>query len=331
METVLAKYLLTLVDVVRDDYGLAAEALYKHASIAPLVPGEEAARVSLQDADALWEAAEAHTQDGLLGLKVGQRVNYLSYASLGHLLLTCSTVGEAIREAAENTAYVGAGGFDLQEDAEGLTLCYRDPNPTRPAAEARVLASLLPFCRFAEWSSGDALPEKVWLIGQPCGNERLKEAFGCIVETGAGQNAVRWSIQVLDLPMQGANAALHTVLAQHVRREIAAHNSFAGKVREFLNGVPPENRTASACADALGLSLRTLQRNLSREETSFRALLLEATIQQAQAMLRRHKHSVGDIAERLGYAEPAPFVRAFKRAVGVSPAEFRRQVNSKQH
>jgi AraC-like DNA-binding protein len=45
-------------------------------------------------------------------------------------------------------------------------------------------------------------------------------------------------------------------------------------------------------------------------------------------LLRRLELSVAEVCERVGYISEAAFTRAFKRAVGVAPATFRRQARS---
>lgn len=324
-DSVLAKYVHTLVDAVQLHYGLDAEALYELAGVPALPVSDEAERVSAEVADRLWLASEKIAEDGLLGLRVGQTVSLLSYASLGHLLLTCSTIGEAIETAAANTLYIGAGTFDLRREQGGLTLIYKELDPTRPAADARVTATLLPFARFSELAPDSEPPEHVCLKHAVRNDEAHKSAFGCNVFFGAATNSIRWGNGLLNQPLKGANAALKRILHQHVASEIAASVSISGKIRAYLQNSMPEDWTAAGCAAALGLSLRTLQRQLASEGSSFRIILTDFTMMQAKKMLTGTSKTVTEIALQLGYAEPAPFVRAFKRYSRLSPLEFRMQ------
>lgn len=55
-----------------------------------------------------------------------------------------------------------------------------------------------------------------------------------------------------------------------------------------------------------------------------RAFILQARIESAQDLLRSSNHSIGRIAEILGYSDVYFFSRQFKEKVGVSPSEYRR-------
>ena len=55
-----------------------------------------------------------------------------------------------------------------------------------------------------------------------------------------------------------------------------------------------------------------------------REFILRARIESAQDLLRSSNHSIGRIAEILGYSDVYFFSRQFKEKVGVSPSEFRK-------
>ncbi|MEQ8273537.1 MAG: helix-turn-helix domain-containing protein [Deltaproteobacteria bacterium] len=82
---------------------------------------------------------------------------------------------------------------------------------------------------------------------------------------------------------------------------------------------------AKALASRLRLSLRALQREVSRHGTTVRALLDEARCAQAKRLLQDRRLSVDEIAFVLSYSDERAFRRAFKRMTGESPAQFRRR------
>ena len=69
--------------------------------------------------------------------------------------------------------------------------------------------------------------------------------------------------------------------------------------------------------------LLILQRRLSDEGTSFKALLEETRRELAIAYMTNQQRSIGEIAYLLGFSEPGYFSRAFGRWTGNSPVEFR--------
>jgi len=71
------------------------------------------------------------------------------------------------------------------------------------------------------------------------------------------------------------------------------------------------------------VSLRSLQRRLRDEETSYSQLLDETRRELAMQYIRRSRMSINEITYLLGFSEPSNFSRAFKRWTGHSPTEHR--------
>jgi AraC-like DNA-binding protein len=77
-------------------------------------------------------------------------------------------------------------------------------------------------------------------------------------------------------------------------------------------------------AEAGGISVRTLQRQLAEAGLSYSDLVDEVRFQLAVDRLKDPTIQLADIAFELGYTRPANFTRAFHRWAGVSPIEFRK-------
>jgi AraC-like DNA-binding protein len=86
--------------------------------------------------------------------------------------------------------------------------------------------------------------------------------------------------------------------------------------------------TLATSAQALGRSERSLQRELSRANTSFRAELTRARIRAAESLLASSDDKIETIAHQLGFASVPAFTSVFGEVVGESPSEFRRHRRS---
>ena len=75
----------------------------------------------------------------------------------------------------------------------------------------------------------------------------------------------------------------------------------------------------------MGTSTRTLQKRLNRIGVKFTDIVQDERIKLAKHSLRWSDASLDDIAFQLGYSEQTSFGRAFKRATGLTPKEFRMQ------
>jgi len=76
-------------------------------------------------------------------------------------------------------------------------------------------------------------------------------------------------------------------------------------------------------ARSMDTSVRSLQREFERAGTDFRSLASTVRIQRATELLRHTGVSITDVSAELGYSSPANFARAFRKAMGVAPHEFR--------
>ena len=72
-----------------------------------------------------------------------------------------------------------------------------------------------------------------------------------------------------------------------------------------------------------GISGRTLKRRLSEEKTSHRAIVEDVRLMEASRLLIETRLPITEISIALGYSHPPSFTRAFKRAKGLSPSDFR--------
>jgi AraC-like DNA-binding protein len=79
-------------------------------------------------------------------------------------------------------------------------------------------------------------------------------------------------------------------------------------------------------ADRLNLSLRTVQRRLEMEGSSFRAIKSALRRDVAMARLEKTRRPIADIAAELGYAEPSAFFRAFVDWTGEAPTRYRKRL-----
>lgn len=69
---------------------------------------------------------------------------------------------------------------------------------------------------------------------------------------------------------------------------------------------------------------RTIQRALSEEGTTFRTIKETLSFEFAKRVMTEQDYSISDIALHLGYADASQFIRAFKRANGITPLQWKK-------
>ena len=113
-------------------------------------------------------------------------------------------------------------------------------------------------------------------------------------------------------------------LADQTLASIGAERTLRERVRRVLWAELSERTpTLEGVARTLGVSARTLQRQLRQEGTTFAKLLTELRQEMAPALLRDGRHGVSEVAFLLGYEDPSAFRRAFQRWFARSPRSFR--------
>ena len=79
---------------------------------------------------------------------------------------------------------------------------------------------------------------------------------------------------------------------------------------------------AADIARRLGMELRSLERHLSSEGTTFREISREMQLQASQRLLKTGA-SVSEVAKALGFSEVSAFTRAFRRWSGETPSAWK--------
>jgi AraC-like DNA-binding protein len=102
--------------------------------------------------------------------------------------------------------------------------------------------------------------------------------------------------------------------------------------RVIATRVPAEGHLRIAeVAEALDISVRTLQRHLAHEGFTFQEILRTDRLEKAMRLLETTRATVLDIALALGYSDHAHFTRAFHRARGIAPSAHRRAARAARY
>jgi AraC-like DNA-binding protein len=103
--------------------------------------------------------------------------------------------------------------------------------------------------------------------------------------------------------------------------ESGGRSRLTAALQAFLTRSP--NATVSAAAEAIGVSVRSLQRHLGEESSSFTVELRRARVRVATELLRHTDHKLEAVAASAGFGSTARMNAVFRRELGRSPAELR--------
>lgn len=104
---------------------------------------------------------------------------------------------------------------------------------------------------------------------------------------------------------------------------VADPSDWVEKARAHLAFDPGRKWTLDALAIDLGTSVRSLQRWLRQDQSSFSLLLAQTRAGEASTLLSTSDHSPAEIGYVCGYSDQAHFTRDFKRYTAFTPIGFR--------
>lgn len=134
----------------------------------------------------------------------------------------------------------------------------------------------------------------------------------------------------LELPFITANNIMLDYLEPQLKERLAENmisESFTGLVRQKLyQAIPSGEFSIEDIAQTLGISSRTLQRNLSSEGTKFNQELQTVQKLLALSYLKKSGISTDEVAYLVGYAEVSSFSRAFKKWTGKTISQYKQEV-----
>jgi AraC-like DNA-binding protein len=123
----------------------------------------------------------------------------------------------------------------------------------------------------------------------------------------------------VDLSSEGVFSRVIDYLEKRTPR-LEPH-SFKGRTMDSIrSGVLRQE----VVAEKLSISVATLRRRLSDEQTSFRELVNHHRMREAMDLLAKG-HSVSHVSDLLNYSDIRAFNRAFKRWKGETPAQYSRR------
>ncbi|MEH6405369.1 MAG: AraC family transcriptional regulator [Sneathiella sp.] len=332
-KTVSASYIDTLLDAFarKDRGGVALDRafLLKKSGINQDTISDPDARLPVEIVTKIWQTAKAKTNNPLIGLQVGEYIRPGSFSVLGHLLMTCATLRDALEQASRFATLVGDGGvFVVSFTSSGAELTYDLVEKEIPCRGERIEAIIASLVGFSRWITGcKILPTRVTFRHSiPNEIQAYNVFFNITPQFNASTNSVVFDKKTLELPLQQANPTLTALLDSHAEKILARlteTNPFLLQLRQtVLKNLPRGTPELEQIAQLLGMTERTLQRKLTEMDTSYQEQLNSLRKEAAIAYLQAGEYPQSEIAYLLGFSDPASFNRAFKRWTGLPPGKW---------
>jgi AraC-like DNA-binding protein len=325
--TALGSWGLAIVAALRSR-GVDAEALLARVGLSTDALADPGRRHPLEVTTRLWRLAIEATGDPAFGIEVARHTGYQTFHALGFSVATSATLREALERIARYFAIVSdAADVRLDPDGARLRLSVHLRPSADPADEAvdAFVAATVRLCRTL--CGRDFNPQSVELRRRaPADPAPFLRYFRVAPVFGAPLDALTFDRRAAEGRLPTANPELaranDAVAADYLARLRDAR--LTPRARRVLEEQLPLGEPDPAdVARRLGVSLRSLQRKLAEEGTSFQALLDDTRATLARSYLDEGRYSVSEITFLLGFGGMSSFSRAFKRWTGVSPSAYR--------
>ena len=317
-----------LIAKALDAYGCRSNELFEQAGLDPRALRDPNARYPIRSMKRLWALSVAQTQDPCFGLAVSRFWHPTTFHALGYAWFASASLMEALLRLVRYFRVVSTGGaLDLEDLSEEVRCVLRTTVKYEVLDEVSdaALATLVIMCRMSK--GPDFSPSRVEMRRpKPACSEEFSRVFRAPIHYSAAENALYFDGKTLHDSLPTANAELARANDQIVTDYLAQldRSDIAMRVKaKLLEYLPSGYVSEETVAEALHISLRTLQRKLSEAGTTYKQLLDETRRALAAQYIKNSALSLSDITYLLGFSEPSNFSRAFKRWMGTSPSEYR--------
>jgi len=297
--------------------------------IDPLLLGDPDARIPTSAAFALYEHLGEISGDPDFGLHVGAELPRGALEVFEHATTISRTLAEALEKFARYYPLL-IEHVDVKLETIG-DLARFTHRPIHPLVSPRHSVEMLFGGLMARSQDALGRPWPLRLVRfhheRPASTAEHERIFRAPIEFRQPVSEIVFDRALLGEPLLTGDATLSPVLDRFVEKllaELPAATPFLASVRHAveatLRGGDPNVETT---ARRLAMSVRSLQRRLAEEQTTYNKVVDQVRRELATEYLSQQRLGVAEIAYLLGFAQPGAFHRAFRRWTGQSPKDYR--------
>ena len=280
---------------------------------------------------ALIRAARELCAQPALALHFGESLDCVEYSLVSMLSRACATVQEALVQRNRygrlmgDIEHTGTDRFELKHWGDKVWLIDTRANPNQCPELTESNFAQFAF-RIRQMRQKPLLQAVHFSHPEPAYRAEYDRIFQVPLTFDSGQNAMLIDASWLHYKIALFPSYVFGILSVHAQAmldELDRVKTMRGQVEKLLMPILHTGNTSmDSTAASLALSRQTLFRKLKLEGVTYEKILDELRHKLALNYLSGKKVSVNETAYLLGFADPAPFSRAFKRWTGCSPGRW---------
>lgn len=285
-------------------------------------------RIPSDAAVSLLEDAAASAHCDTYGLRMAESRQLSNFGAVSLLISHQPTLRDALTTTIDYRHLLNESLAMHIEDVGKQVIVREEVVASVPTRQATELAIGVLFRMCAALMGSDWHPISVNFTHAPPRDMRLhRRMFPCRVEFDADFNGIVIASADLNLPNRSADPAMARYARQFVESiQTTQQGSMVLEVRKAIYLMLPLGRATSVMvAQGLGVSVRSMQRQLDDAQSSFTSLLNEVRRELAPRYLDNPRYSLARISELLGYSTQSSFTRWFEAQFHRLPSTWRAQ------
>ena len=321
-----------LVWIALQNRGLDSHAIFKEAGLDHTKLGDGQARYRLDEMTRLWTVAVRETGDTCFGAEVGKQWTPTTFHALGFAWLASGTLKDALQRFTRYTRIVN-NSLSAKLETHGANIhlimeTSEDESKIHSAARDAGMTAVITMCRLLCGDEFSPVEMHVSRERPECHKE-LEKFVGCQIEFGAEQNQSLFDRITAEKRLPTGNSELVKVNEDLAMKYLIKLDGASIKMQvnaRLIEMMPRGHVSEDAIATQMNLSLRTLQRKLREENTSYSQVYKSIRQEMAGEYIQDPQMSMTEISYLLGFSEQANFTRAFRRWYGTSPSAARENI-----
>lgn len=287
-------------------------------------------RISVQLLCRYLELISENTGLSQVGLLLGQKIAPACFDLTGHLISSCSTLGDAMSLLQRYHPLV-IDCAQVEFVVKEKTFYFYWQPEFEDSLGSRVLVDLVlsAIRRFAVWVTGRSAPCTAihFFYDQPNELDFYATTFESQLNFSQPKSGLSFPISWCSEGMLSASKQIKVLMESEAEKSLMNVNSeddFLMLFKRVLEQFELEKTISlTEVAQYLNMSVRTVQRQLKSFGTSFKSELQQFRLRKAHELLTSTQSSILDVALSVGYGEQSSFTHAYKRCFGETPAKTR--------
>ena len=310
--------------------GVPVAPLLRRAGLTPELIAEPEERLSVQSQITLLDQAAIALKDDCIGFTLARDFDLRKIGLLYYVMASSRTLGDALKRVARYSKITNEALVFGYREGNRLVISLNYSGVSRHSDRHQIEFCMFAAIRICRALTGQNLvPQHFSIAHHRSGaTSEMARFVGTKVEFGADTDELALNADARELPLIHSDPYLNDLLLKNCEAALADRRAdlspLRTKVENAISPMLPHGRVPlKDVARSLGMSERTLARQLSNEGLNFTEILQHLRRDLALRYLDDRKLHVSKIAWLLGFQEVSAFTHAFKRWTGKTPSEMR--------